>query len=301
MPTSLVRYAWLSIFAAFATIGLKTLAWWLTGSVGLLSDALESSVNLAGALMALAMLSIAARPADDSHAWGHGKAEYFSSAFEGLLIVVAAAAIGYAAITRLLAPQPLQSVGAGLVVSVVASLVNLAAARILLGAARGARSIALEADARHLMADVWTSAGVVVGVALVALTGWLWLDPAIALAVAVNVLWTGWHLMRRSTAGLMDASLPDDDRARIDAVLDAYRAQGLDFHALRTRQAGARSFITMHVLVPGRWTVQQAHDWAERIEADVRAAVPHAHVTSHLEPIEDPASGLDRDLDRPLP
>ena len=299
MPTGLTRFAWLSIGAALVTIVLKALAWWLTGSVGLLSDALESLVNLAGATMALAMLSIAARPADAGHEWGHGKAEYFSSAFEGVLIAVAAAAIVWAAVGRLLAPRALEAVGIGLAVSVVASIVNLVTARVLVRAARDARSIALEADAQHLMADVWTSAGVIAGVALVAATGWLWLDPAIAIAVAVNVLWTGWKLARRSAAGLMDAALPADERSRIDAVLSRYRARGLDFHALRTRQAGARSFITMHVLVPGRWTVQQAHDVAERIEADVRGVVPNAHVTTHVEPIEDPASHRDTDLDAP--
>jgi cation diffusion facilitator family transporter len=293
-----VAYAALSIVAALATIVLKTLAWWLTGSVGLLSDAIESSVNLAGALMALAMLSIAARPADDSHDWGHGKAEYFSSAFEGLLIAIAAAGIVWAAVERLLAPRPLESVGVGLAVNIVASVVNLATARILMKAARDARSIALEADAHHLMADVWTSAGVVVGVALAWLTGAAWLDPVVAIAVALNVVWTGWMLLRRSTAGLMDASLPDEERARIESVLDRYRAQGLDFHALRTRQAGARSFVTLHVLVPGAWSVQRAHDLSERIEADIRTALAHAHVTTHIEPIDDPSSALDRGLER---
>jgi cation diffusion facilitator family transporter len=296
---SIVRYAWLSIAAALATMGLKTAAWWLTGSVGLLSDAIESLVNLAGGLMALAMLSIAARPADDDHAHGHGKAEYFSSAFEGLLIAIAAVSIGYAAVGRLLAPRPLESVGLGLAITVVASGINWGTARALLAASRAARSIALEADAHHLMTDVWTSAGVVVGVTLAWATGWWWLDPLIALGVGLNVLRVGWQLMHRSTAGLMDAALPADDLARIDGVLDTYRAHGLDFHAVRTRQAGARAFITLHVLVPGRWTVQEAHDWSERVESDLRRAVPHGHVTTHLEPIEDPVSQLDRELDRP--
>jgi len=296
---SIKRYAWLSIATAIATIVLKTAAWWLTGSVGLLSDAIESVVNLAGALMALAMLSIAARPADDDHAYGHGKAEYFSSAFEGFLIAIAAGGIAYAAIDRLLSPRPLDAVGVGLTINVVASGINLATGRILLAAGRAARSIALEADAHHLLADVWTSAGVVIGVALASMTGWSWLDPAVALVVAANVVWTGWKLMLRSTAGLMDASLPNEDLQRIDAVLDGYRARGLDFHAVRTRQAGTRAFITLHILVPGRWSVQEAHDWSERIESDLRQVVPHAHLTTHLEPIEDPVSQLDRDLDRP--
>jgi len=298
LPSALMRYAWLSIATAVATILLKGVAWWITGSVGLLSDALESFVNLAGALMALAMLSLAAQPADDNHAYGHGKAEYFSSAFEGFLIAVAAALIAWQAIGRLLAPQPLEAVGVGLVVSVVASLLNFATARTLMGVGRKFRSITLEADAQHLMTDVITSVGVIVGVGLVWATGWLWLDPVIALAVAVNILWTGWHLMRRSTAGLMDVALPDGELQAIGAVLDRYRAQGLEFHALRTRQAGTRAFVSLHVLVPGVWTVQQGHDWSERIEADIRSAVPHAHVTTHLEPQEDPLSHADALLDR---
>ena len=297
MP-SLKRYAWLSIAAALVTILLKGWAWWLTGSVGLLSDALESFVNLAGAMMALAMLSLAVLPADDNHAHGHGKAEYFSSAFEGFLILVAAASIAYAAIERLLNPQPIEAVGIGLAVSVVASVVNLAVSRILMQVGEKFRSITLEADARHLLADVWTSVGVIAGVGLVWVTGWLWLDPAIAILVAMNIVWTGWQLLQRSTAGLMDASLPEEELKAIERVLDSYRQQGLEFHALRTRQAGTRAFITLHVLVPGAWTVQHAHDWSERIEAEVRQAVPHAHITTHLEPKEDPVSMADQELDR---
>ncbi len=298
LPATLMRYAWLSIAAALVTILLKGVAWWITGSVGLLSDALESFVNLAGALMALAMLSLAAQPADENHAYGHGKAEYFSSAFEGFLIAVAAVLIAWQAVARLIAPQPLEAVGVGLAVSVVASAVNLLTARTLMGVGRRYRSITLEADAQHLMTDVITSIGVIVGVGLVWLTGWLWLDPVIALAVAVNILWTGWQLMRRSTAGLMDVALPEHERSAIDAVLERYRTQGLEFHALRTRQAGTRAFVTLHVLVPGDWTVQKGHDWSERIEGDIRGAVPHANVTTHLEPQEDPLSHADALLDR---
>ncbi len=297
-PASLKRYAWLSIAAAVATILLKGWAWWLTGSVGLLSDALESFVNLAGAMMALAMLSLAAMPADANHAHGHGKAEYFSSAFEGFLILVAAVSIGYAAIERLLNPQPLEAVGIGLAVSVAASIINLATSRILMRVGRKYHSITLEADAHHLLTDVWTSAGVILGVGLVWATGWLWLDPVLALAVAANIVWTGWRLLRRSTAGLMDVSLGPQELGAIEGVLESYRRQGLDFHALRTRQAGARAFVSLHVLVPGAWTVQQGHDWSERIEADIRQAVPCAHVTTHLEPIEDPVSHADEALDR---
>lgn len=296
---SLKRYAWLSIAAALATILLKGLAWKLTGSVGLLSDAIESFVNLAGALMALWMITVAERPADDNHAYGHGKAEYFSSAFEGFLILLAAISIGYAAIDRLMNPQPIEAVGIGLLVSVVASVVNFATARVLMGVGRTHNSITLEADAQHLMTDVWTSVGVICGVGLVWLSGWLWLDPVIALLVAANIIWTGWQLLHRSAGGLMDVSLPEADLIAIETTLDGYRRHGLDFHALRTRQAGARSFITLHVLAPGAWTVQRGHDWCELIEADIRRAVPHAHVTTHLEPQEDPVSLVDQALDRP--
>lgn len=297
-PGFLKRYAWLSIVAALATILLKTVAWWLTGSVGLLSDALESLVNLAGALMALAMLTLAAGPADDDHAHGHGKAEYFSSAFEGFLILLAAAGIAYTSVERLLHPRPLEAIGVGLLVSVTASLINLATARILLDVGRRYRSITLEADAHHLMTDVWTSAGVIAGVGLVWLTGWLWLDPVIALLVAANIVWTGWQLLQRSAAGLMDISVPAEEIAAIEAVLQGYRDKGLDFHALRTRQAGSRAFVSVHVLVPGDWTVQTGHDWSERIEADIRRILPHVHVTTHIEPKEDPVSLLDKELDR---
>ncbi|BBI99307.1 transporter [Ferrigenium kumadai] len=299
LATNLKRYVYLSIAAALSTILLKGVAWWLTGSVGLLSDALESFVNLAGALMALAMLSLAMVPADEDHAHGHGKAEYFSSAFEGFLILVAAVSIGYAAIERLLNPQALESVGIGLLVSVAASLINLFTARALMSVGRKHNSITLEADAHHLLTDVWTSVGVIAGVGLVWLTGWLWLDPVIALLVAANIVWTGWQLLSRSASGLMDASIPEEQRKAVMAVLEGYRHQGIEFHALRTRQAGMRAFVTLHVLVPGAWTVQQGHDWLERIEADIRNAVPNAHVTTHLEPKEDPVSLSDEPLDRP--
>ncbi|MBI2308333.1 MAG: cation transporter [Rhodocyclales bacterium] len=298
VPPSLKRFAWLSIAAALATIALKTAAWWLTGSVGLLSDALESGVNLAGALMALAMLTIAAQPPDDEHAFGHGKAEYFASGFEGFLILAAAVGIAVAAIGRLLHPQPLDQVGVGLVVSLLASLINLGTARVLLAAGREHRSITLEADAHHLMTDVWTSAGVIVGVGAVALTGWLWLDPLLALLVAANIVWTGWRLVHRSASGLMDVALPPEQHAAVVAVLETYRGQGIDYHALRTRQAGARSFITVHVLVPGAWSVQQGHDLLEEVEAKIRNAVPYASVLTHLEPLEDPVSTHDIELDR---
>lgn len=287
-PASLTRYAWLSIAAAISTILLKGVAWQLTGSVGLLSDAIESFVNLAGALMALWMLTLAAQPADAAHPHGHGKAEYFSSAFEGFLILLAALSIGYAAVTRLLDPQPLEAVGIGLVVSVVASIINFATSVVLMRVGKKHNSITLEADAHHLMTDVWTSAGVILGVGLVAWSGWLWLDPVIALLVAANIVWTGFQLMRRSADGLMDRALPTEALEKIERLLADYRRQGLEFHALRTRQAGSRAFVTLHVLVPGHWTVQDGHDWAGRIEADIRRTLERADVTTHLEPIGDP-------------
>jgi cation diffusion facilitator family transporter len=295
---SLLRFAWLSIAAALVTIGLKGAAWWMTGSVGLLSDALESFVNLAAAIFTLYVLAVAARPPDEEHAYGYSKAEYFGSGFEGTLILVAAGLIAAAAIDRLLHPQPLASVGYGLAVNAAASLVNFVTARVLLAAARRYRSIALEADAHHLLTDVWTSAGVIVGVAAVSATGWLWLDPVIALAVAANILWMGARLVRRSVLGLLDRALPDRDRRAIDAVLEGFRARGIEFHALRTRAAAGRSFISMHVLVPGDWTVQRGHDAVEEIEAQIRAAIPAATVLTHLEPREDPASYRDVELDR---
>ncbi len=292
------RFAWLSIAAALATILLKTWAWWLTGSVGLLSDALESLVNLAGALMALWMLTIAAQPADEEHLYGHGKAEYFSSGFEGFLILAAAAAIGWAAVDRLLHPQPLVQLDLGLAISVVASVINLLTALVLIRAGREHRSITLEADAHHLLTDVWTSVGVILGVSAVWATGWLWLDPVLALLVAANIVWTGYRLVIRSAAGLMDTALPAEQQATIAEVLEKHRGAGIEFHALWSRQAGARSFVSFHVLVPGRWTVQQGHDLVEGIEGELRARLPHVHVLTHLEPIEDPLSHQDQDLDR---
>ena len=296
---SLKRYVWLSIAAAVSTIGLKTAAWWLTGSVGLLSDALESLVNLAGALMALWMMWLAEQPADEDHAYGHGKAEYFSSAFEGFLIFLAAVSIGISAVNRLMNPKPLEAIGIGLGVSVVASIINFATARVLLSVGKKHHSVILEADAHHLMTDVWTSAGVIIGVGLVSFSGWLWLDPVIAIVVAINIIWTGFQLMRRSASGLMDSSVPPDVLAKLEALLATYKAQGLDFHALRTRQAGNRAFVTVHVLVPGEWTVQKGHDMAERIEVEMLALLHNGHVTTHLEPLEDPVSMLDAGLDRP--
>jgi cation diffusion facilitator family transporter len=297
----LVRFAWLSIGAAVVTIGLKLAAWRLTGSVGLLSDALESFVNLAAAAMMLVMITVAARPPDERHAFGYDKAEYFASGAEGALILLAAAAIGWAAARRLLHPQPLERAGLGLVISVLASAVNLGVARVLLAAGRRHHSIALEADGHHLMTDVWTSAGVVAGIGLVAATGWLPLDPLVALAVAVQIVWTGAKLVRRSWKGLLDAALPAAELQTLHAVLERHAAEEIRFHAVRTRQAGARRFVSMHVLVPGAWTVSRGHDLLERIEDEVRRAIPNANVSTHLEAIEDPASFEDQDLERVHP
>ncbi len=298
LNNNLSKFAWLSIAAAIATILLKAEAYFLTGSVGLLSDALESFVNLAGAIMALAMLAIASKPPDSDHNFGHGKAEYFSSGFEGALIVVAAISIAYAAGLRLLNPKPIEKLDIGLAVSIGASVINFLVARILGKAGQRYNSITLEANSRHLMTDVWTSVGVILGVGLVALSGWNWLDPTLALLVAANIVWTGWQLMNRSASGLMDAALPPDQQRLITEVFDRYIEHGIAYHALRTRQAGRRSFISFHALIPGQWTVQEAHDWVERIESDLRAAIPNSHVTTHLEPIDDPCSMDDQGLDR---
>jgi cation diffusion facilitator family transporter len=295
---NLTRFAWLSIAAAILTIGLKATAYWLTGSVGLLSDALEALVNLVAAIMALSMLTVAARPADEIHAFGYSKAEYFSSGLEGALILLAAATIAWTALPRLFTPQPLEQLGIGLTVSVLASAVNFGVARVLRSAGKEYRSITLEADANHLMTDVWTSAGVVLGVGVVALTGWLRLDPLIALIVAANILRTGWQLLTRSIRGLLDAALPADEQEAIKKVLHQYESQGIQHHALRTRQAGTRSFISLHVLVPGNWTVQRGHDLLEHLERDIRAAVPGAQLFTHLEPQGDPAAWEDIALDR---
>lgn len=293
----LTRYAWLSIAAALATIAIKSVAYLLTSSVGLLSDALESTVNLVAAVGALVALHVAARPADESHSFGHAKAEYFSAGAEGLMILAAATTIIWAAVDRFRNPVEITDVGLGLAVSVVASLVNLAVSVVLTRAGRRHRSITLEADGRHLMTDVWTSAGVVVAVAAVAVTGWQPLDPLIAVAVALNIVVAGVVLLRRSTAGLMDASIEPQELAAVEAVLEAHTGADVQFHGLRTRRAGRRSFVTFHVLVPGAWSVQRAHDVVEEVEADLRSALPGINVTGHVEPLEDPRSFADTDLD----
>jgi cation diffusion facilitator family transporter len=285
-----VFYAVMSIVTSLFTIVVKFLAYFLTGSVGLLSDALESFVNLAAALVALATLSYAHSGADADHNFGHEKAEYFSSGIEGALIFVAAGAIVWSALPRLLAPQPIEQVGLGLALSVVAAGANLLCGWFLLKGARDHRSITLEADAHHLLTDVWTTAGVIVGVGLVVITGWLILDPLIAIAVAVNILWTGYRLMRRSFDGLMDRAIPDAERNQIVAVLEQVKSIGGDYHRLRTRTSGKVSFVDVHVLVPGAMSVLEGHDLVEKLENEIREKVPHVEVLTHLEPVEDPRS-----------
>lgn len=296
--SSLVRYAWLSLAAALVTIGLKALAFFMTDSVGLLSDALESFVNLAGALMALAMLRLAAQPADENHHYGHSKAEYFSSGVEGALILIAALSIGVAAIHRFFVPRPLEQVGLGLAVSVAASLVNLIVALVLLRAGKRFHSITLKANAHHLLTDVWTSMGVLTGVGAVVLSGWLWLDPVAALIVAGHIIWIGVGIVRQSVLGLMDVALPAEEIAVIQEVLAFHAQTGIQYHALRTRQAGARRFVSLHVLVPGEWSVHQGHQLMDRIETDICQALPNVTALTHLESLDDPASWEDMDLDR---
>lgn len=294
----LKRYAWLSIAAAITTIGLKAAAFVITGSVGLLSDALESGVNLIAAVFALIILGIAAQPPDEEHAYGHSKVEYFAGGAEGTLIFIAAITIGVAAIDRLAHPQLPQQLGLGLVISVAAAILNLIVARILLRAGRQYRSITLEADARHLMTDVWTTAGVLVGVGAVALTGWEIVDPIIALLVAVQVLVAGLRLVRESVYGLMDTALPASEVGQIAEILDRYAVDGVRYHALRTRQAGAQRFMSVHIQVPGAWSVHDGHSLLEDIDRDVRTALPPISVFTHLEPLEDPRSWDDIDINR---
>ena len=297
--SNLERFAWLSIAAAISTIALKTFAWYVTGSVGLLSDALESLVNLAAAVLALYMLRLAASPPDQDFPHGLSKAEYLSAGIEGALIVLAAAGIIFTAIPRLLAPEPLDAPLLGLGVSFVASLINLGVALVLLRAGKRHDSITLEADGKHLMTDVWTSAGVIAGVALVYATGWLRLDPLVALAVALHIIWTGVGLVRRSVAGLLDAAISHEDQNEVNKIFKEYsRRYAVKFHAFRTRRAGMRRFMSFHLLVPDEWSVARAHQLSEEIEERIRSLVPNAGVLVHIEPISDPASYDDESLDR---
>jgi len=295
---TLTRYAWLSVVAAILVLSLKLLAWKLTGSVGLLSDALETCTNLGGALMALLMLRLAAQPPDDEHAYGHTKAEYFSSGFEGMLIFIAAGVIVVEAVPRLWAPQPLEQPGIGLGVAALATVINFAVARVLARAGRKHRSVSLDADARHLMTDVWTTLGVIVGVSLALLSGWAWLDPLVALAVGLHVLLEGYQLIGEAATGLMDAAWPEEERVVLQGVLDEFRQNGVDFHAVRTRRSAARRFVSFHVLVPGGWTVKQGHDLVERLEQRLDQRLPMVTAFSHMEPSDDPCSYGDEGLDR---
>ena len=305
--SSLAAYGWLSIAAALSTIALKSYAYWLTDSVGLLSDALESLINLVAAVIVLVSLSIASRPPDDNHAYGHDKIEYFSSGAEGIMILLAAISIAYTAWERLWNPEPLQQLDLGIAISVFASLINLVVARILIGVGRSRQSITLEADGKHLMTDVWTTIGILIGIGVIAVAnnfeatlnlarqlgmdGWEILDPIIAILVALHILWADMELIQRTVAGLMDAALPDDELAEIIEVLEEFAAaEHITYHALRTRGAGARRFMSVHVLVPGHWTVQQGHDYVELMEQAIMARFDSIDIDTHLEPIEDLAS-----------
>ncbi len=295
----LTRYAWLSVATALAVIVLKAFAYWLTGSIGLLSDALESGVNLVAAVLALVSLTVAAHPPDKEHPYGHTKVEYFAAGIEGLLILVAAALIAYQAWQRFTTPQPLEQIGLGLAVSVIAALGNFAVARVLQQAGKRHQSVTLASNADHLMTDVWTTTGVLAGVAAVWLTGWNWLDPTIALIVAAQIVFTGWRLLRQAFDGLMDIALPAAELASVVDILDHYhQTLPIGYHALRTRQSGANRFVSVHIQVPGSWSVQQGHDLLESIERDIREEIPPVSVFTHLEPVEDPVSWEDMTLER---
>ena len=294
-------YAAVSIAAALATVGLKAAAYGLTGSVGLLSDAAESSANLIAALGAFWALTAAARPPDEEHAYGHTKAEFFASALEGALVLAAAVFIAATAVGRLFEPQPLENVGIGLVVSFVAAALNGVVGLVLLRAGGRLRSAALRADGRHLLTDVWTTAGVVAGVLLVGATGLLILDPLIALVVAANIVWVGFRILNEAAHGLLDTALPPEDLGVVRGVQERYREEGVEFHALRSRSAGVRRFVSMHVLVPGSWTVRRGHDLSEDLERAIVEALPMTTVFVHLEPLEDEACLKDLGLDRPNP
>jgi cation diffusion facilitator family transporter len=297
-PQSARSYTYLSMAAAVMTIALKTGAYYLTGSVGLLSDALESIVNLLTALAAFWALSFAATPADEDHPFGHDKAEYFSSGLESILIIITAIGIVAIALPKFLTPQPLEQIGLGLTLSLVATTINGVVAWILLRAGRRLRSITLRADAHHLLTDVWTSVGITVGILIVQLTGWTLIDPMIAILVAVHILLSGVHLLQETAAGLLDTAMPIADRNQIANIFSIYEQRGIHFHALRTRVSGSRGFVTFHVLVPGSWTVQQGHDLCEEVEAAIAQVLPGTHIVAHMEPLEDPKSWADLELDR---
>lgn len=292
-PETLLRA---SVVVALVTIALKTLAWWLTGSVGLLSDAMESLVNLASAVFALQMVRIAERPADAEHPYGHHKAEYFAAGFEGLLIIVAATGIAWTAVQRLMNPQPLEQLGLGLGLSVLSSAINGALAWVMLQSARAHRSLAVEGDARHLLTDVWTSAGVILGVGLVGLTGWIWLDPAVAIAVAINIVREGVHLMSRSTEGLMDGALEPEVQQAIDRTLDEFRHRAIRFDHVSTRRSGRRRFVDLHMHMPASWSLGRAAAMRAAVEQALMSAVPGLRATIQLLPT-DVETGYDQEKD----
>jgi len=295
---SLTKFAWLSIFTAIATISLKTIAYLLTGSVGLLSDAIESLVNLTTAIIALLMLRIAEQPPDEEHRYGHSKAEYFASIMEGLFIFIAAIAIIFSAVDRIIHPKIIEQAFLGLGISVIASIINYVVSLRLLKVGKRHRSISLEADGHHLMTDVITSVGVIIAVFLVSLTGWQILDPIIAILVAINIILTGLKLIKRSILGLLDTSISNEELDIIKSVFKKYESKGLEFHGLRTRQSAQRRFVDFQVLVPGGWTVQKGHDLLEQIEKKIRDSIEKVTVSTHLEPIEDPRSYEDISIER---
>jgi len=286
----LTKFALLSIFAAIVTISLKTLAFTLTGSVGLLSDALESIVNLVAAIIALLMLKIAEKPADENHMYGHTKAEYFSSIIEGLFILIAAISIIVTAGNRMLHPRFIEQIYLGLFISGVASIINLIVALKLIKVGKDHSSITLEADGHHLLTDVWTSVGVVIGLIAVVITKINILDPIIAILVGINIIITGYKIIKRSALGFMDTAIDAKSTDLIKKIFQSYIHKGIEFHGLRTRQSASRKFVSFHVLVPGSWTVQKGHDLLEKIEKEIRDSVPKTIVFTHLEPIEDPKS-----------
>jgi cation diffusion facilitator family transporter len=285
---SLAPIIWFSIIASILTISIKSAAYFMTGSVGFMSDAMESFINLAAGIVAFVMLTIAARPPDKEHPFGHDKAEYFSSLIEGVLIVIAAIGIAYAAIDRIYHPKPLEELGIGMVLSVIATLINFATARILLHYGKKYNSITIESDAHHLMTDVWTTVGIIVGIGLVKFTNWQLLDPLMAIAVAIGIVYTGTRLIIRSTDGLMDKKLSEKELVIITEILDRYKNQGIYYHALYTRQASSKRFITFHLLFPGDLSVHDAHETSKIIENEIRVKLPYSDVFVHLEPLNDP-------------
>lgn len=296
MRPSLLKYAWLSVGTAVLTIGIKYIAYLITGSVGLFSDALEGIVNLVAALVVLTTLKIVEQPPDETHPYGHDKAEYFSSGIEGTLIVIASLVILFTSVQRLLNPEPLEQVDLGLILALVASAINFFVGQLLIRTGKTYDSISIEADGKHLMSDVWTSVGVVVGVGIAGLTGLEWLDPVVAIVVGLKIGWEGILIFRRSSQGLMDTAIEPEERKLVETILDTYCQNGIEWHALRTRQSASRRFISVHILTPGDWTIQQGHDLAENIEADIRSQINHCTIFTHVEPIEDPRAIGDQSL-----